>query len=299
MERRSPSSPPVPCRRSSVSPPVPGSKRWMKPSSSPPACCLEGSACISRPRPGRDRGGVSVGSTLRFDGARARAREAAPATLRGAPDLIHAESGSLGRELEEHATRLVEVDGLEPEPVDHRGGPAGSCLDLCSQRELMRLVLHAPCEMVDRATPHMPRLASGPRRHRGTRRIRPPRPRSVPSVLASAAGSPSRPPEMRWSGPDRARGFSRRAAPDLMLRRDGTRLGWREGAARGTADSTSATLRPWGSVRGSAFSPSGSRSRRPAFHSARGAPPTSGRVSGRTASATSLASPCPGTEGAA
>ena len=64
------------------------------------------------------------------------------------------------RQLEQDSARLGEVDRLEPEPVDDRGGPAGGSLDSLAQIELMGLIVHAPGEMVDRAhAPHSaPRL---------------------------------------------------------------------------------------------------------------------------------------------
>src|SRR5687768_14485917 len=67
--------------------------------------------------------------------------------------LVNGEPGPLGRQLEQDAARVLEVDRLEPEAVDDRRRAGPARLDLARDGEFMRLVIHAPGEMVhgDRA----------------------------------------------------------------------------------------------------------------------------------------------------
>src|SRR3954468_20568836 len=70
--------------------------------------------------------------------------------------FVHGEARALGGDLEEHAARLFEVDGTEPEPVDHLGGMRAGLLDLAAHRELFLLVGHAEGHVVDSAGAPLP-----------------------------------------------------------------------------------------------------------------------------------------------
>src|SRR5688500_16806926 len=70
--------------------------------------------------------------------------------------FVHGEARPIGRELEEHAARLLEVDRLEPEAVDDRRGMRTVGNHLIPHVHLMRVVIHAPREMVDAADPPPP-----------------------------------------------------------------------------------------------------------------------------------------------
>src|SRR5580765_6036803 len=72
--------------------------------------------------------------------------------------FVDRETRPIGRELEQHAARLLEVDRLEPEAIDHRRRMMPGRLDARSHLVLMLLVVHAPCEMMN--TAHAPRSAS-------------------------------------------------------------------------------------------------------------------------------------------
>src|SRR4051812_27770801 len=65
--------------------------------------------------------------------------------------FIHREAGSVGRKLEQHATGFLEVDRLEPEPVDGWCRMRARCFDLCPHVMLMLLVVDAPRKVMDGA----------------------------------------------------------------------------------------------------------------------------------------------------
>src|SRR5262245_57723356 len=65
--------------------------------------------------------------------------------------LIHAESRSVCGQLEQHAARLTEIDGVEPKAVDHLGRVRAGLLDLCAHLELMFVIVHAPREVMHAA----------------------------------------------------------------------------------------------------------------------------------------------------
>src|SRR5262245_39199669 len=72
--------------------------------------------------------------------------------------LVGREPGSVGRELEQHAARLLEVHRLEPEPIDDLGRVAAGGDDLFANLMLMLVVVNPPGEMVDAAdAPDAPR----------------------------------------------------------------------------------------------------------------------------------------------
>src|SRR5215471_699535 len=74
--------------------------------------------------------------------------------------LVDREARALGRDLEQHAARFLEVDRLEPEAIDHVGRAAARALDLRADRQLVVEIRHRPREMVDRAdAPRAPALA--------------------------------------------------------------------------------------------------------------------------------------------
>ena len=99
-------------------------------------------------------GSVSGGST-RFDLSRGAAGGTAAARasrrdVRGSSST--AKPGTVGRELEQHAARLLEIDRLEPEAVDHRRRLRAAGASTCARTvELVRVVVDAPGEMVDAA----------------------------------------------------------------------------------------------------------------------------------------------------
>jgi hypothetical protein len=65
--------------------------------------------------------------------------------------LVHGESWTVGGQLEEYAPWLLEVHGLEPEAIEHRRGLSARGLDLAPHDQLMPLIVHTPCEMMDAA----------------------------------------------------------------------------------------------------------------------------------------------------
>src|SRR3712207_2358252 len=65
--------------------------------------------------------------------------------------FIHREPWSIGRELKEHAARFLEVNRLEPEAIDHRGRMLATAGDGCADFRLVRIVIHAPREMMNAA----------------------------------------------------------------------------------------------------------------------------------------------------
>src|ERR1041385_1595814 len=68
-------------------------------------------------------------------------------------------AGAIGRQLEQHAARLAEVNRLEPKAVDHRGRMCSAAQDLFADFELMRLIFHPPCDVMH--APGAPGSASG------------------------------------------------------------------------------------------------------------------------------------------
>src|SRR5262245_18671903 len=75
--------------------------------------------------------------------------------------LVGGEAGTVGRELEQHAARLLEVHRLEPEAIDHLGRVTAGADDLFADVVLMLLVVDTPREMVHAA--HAPRTTSADR----------------------------------------------------------------------------------------------------------------------------------------
>src|SRR5512142_532985 len=71
--------------------------------------------------------------------------------------LVGGEARAFGRELEQHATRLEEVDGLEPKSVDHFRRPTTRLGDPVANLELHALVGNAPGNVMHGA--HAPRAA--------------------------------------------------------------------------------------------------------------------------------------------
>ena len=65
--------------------------------------------------------------------------------------LIHSEPGTVGGDLEQRATRLLEVHRLEPEAIDHRGGMPASRLKATLDCQLGAVVRDTPGDMVDAA----------------------------------------------------------------------------------------------------------------------------------------------------
>src|SRR5437764_178144 len=65
--------------------------------------------------------------------------------------LIDREAGTIRRELEQHAARLLEVDRLEPEAIDYGRRMMPRRFDPRSHLVLMLLVVHAPREVMDAA----------------------------------------------------------------------------------------------------------------------------------------------------
>jgi hypothetical protein len=71
--------------------------------------------------------------------------------------LVGREPRTVGRELEQHPSRFLEIHRLEPEPIDDIGGVPAAGFDLRSHRQLMPLVVDAPREVMDGA--HAPGAA--------------------------------------------------------------------------------------------------------------------------------------------
>src|SRR5829696_3703551 len=65
--------------------------------------------------------------------------------------LIDREPRPVGGELEQHSTRFLEIHRLEPEAIDHRRRAATMRDDLVPHFKLMRIIVHAPREMVHAA----------------------------------------------------------------------------------------------------------------------------------------------------
>src|ERR1700730_6097694 len=65
--------------------------------------------------------------------------------------LVRGEARLCRCELEQHAARLAEVDGLEPETVDQLGRPGAGLQDALPDLQLVLLVPRAPGDMVDRS----------------------------------------------------------------------------------------------------------------------------------------------------
>jgi len=65
----------------------------------------------------------------------------------------------LNRQLEKHAAGLAKIDRLEPETIDHRRRLCSAFDDPLSHFELMRFIIHAPCQMMNAA--RAPRAAGG------------------------------------------------------------------------------------------------------------------------------------------
>src|ERR1700682_5291216 len=65
--------------------------------------------------------------------------------------LVRGEAGPCRCELEQHAARLAEVDGTEPETVDQLGWPGAGLQDALPDLQLVLLVPRAPGDMVDRS----------------------------------------------------------------------------------------------------------------------------------------------------
>ena len=65
--------------------------------------------------------------------------------------LVGREPRTVGRDLEQHAAWFLEVHRLEPEAIDDAGRVSAGALHLRPHRQLMRVVVHAPGEVVHRA----------------------------------------------------------------------------------------------------------------------------------------------------
>src|SRR5688500_14875711 len=65
--------------------------------------------------------------------------------------FVHGEARPVGRDLEQHAAGLEEVHRLEPEPVDHLRRPAVRRRNALANRELRRIVRHAPRDVMHAA----------------------------------------------------------------------------------------------------------------------------------------------------
>src|SRR5262245_30576893 len=65
--------------------------------------------------------------------------------------LVSSEARSVRRKLEEHTSRLAEIDRLEPEAIDHWRHPGSNVFDLATYRQLVLLVVHAPRQVMDSA----------------------------------------------------------------------------------------------------------------------------------------------------
>src|SRR4051812_18622966 len=76
--------------------------------------------------------------------------------------LVGGEAGAVGGELEQHAARLEEVDGLEPETIDHFGRTTVGLLHPLAHGKLRFVVCYAPCDVMhcSRAPPAAPDVAT-------------------------------------------------------------------------------------------------------------------------------------------
>ena len=78
--------------------------------------------------------------------------------------FVNREAGAFGCQLEQHAARFSEIDGLEPETIDHRRRLTARALDLLAHGELLVLVGNAPRQVMNaadapRAAPRVWRFA--------------------------------------------------------------------------------------------------------------------------------------------
>ena len=97
-------------------------------------------------------GGDCAAGSASPRGARGAARAAAAgaATRRGARRLVDVEARPAGGQLEQHAARLAEVDGVEVLAVDDRGGMRPPRRHPLAPRLLLGVVLGGPRDVVDR-----------------------------------------------------------------------------------------------------------------------------------------------------
>ena len=65
--------------------------------------------------------------------------------------FINREAWTFGSELEKDAARFLEIDGLEPESIDYRGRLCAFLGDTLAHFELMRLIVHAPGDVMNAA----------------------------------------------------------------------------------------------------------------------------------------------------
>src|SRR3954462_13994019 len=70
--------------------------------------------------------------------------------------LVHRETRRIGGDLEEHSTGLLEVDRVEPEPVDHRRGLRARRQDPLPYLELLFVIGDAEGHVVDGAGAPLP-----------------------------------------------------------------------------------------------------------------------------------------------
>src|SRR5438132_13891622 len=92
------------------------------------------------------------GLTLRFQPRRQPELRAKDVT-----GLINREAGIVGRDLEQHAAGLAEVDRPEIPAVPHRAHAQPLFEDLPAPPLLGLLIRRSPCYVVDRANCHWPR----------------------------------------------------------------------------------------------------------------------------------------------
>jgi hypothetical protein len=65
--------------------------------------------------------------------------------------FVDCETGPVGRKLEQHSAGLEKIHRLEPEPIDHFGGPAPRALDAFTYDQLRRNVGDPPRHVMDAA----------------------------------------------------------------------------------------------------------------------------------------------------
>jgi hypothetical protein len=65
--------------------------------------------------------------------------------------LVDCEPRTVRRQLEQHAARLEEVHRLEPESIDHWRRPPPSLVHMPAHFLLMRIVIHAPGDVMHAA----------------------------------------------------------------------------------------------------------------------------------------------------
>ena len=99
-------------------------------------------------------GGRTPSIPLRCGSSHGGSTSASP---RWAGIFVRREPRTVGRDLEQHAAGLPEVHRLEPEPIDDAGRVSAGRLDLRPHGQLMRVIVHAPGQMVHRA--HAPAAA--------------------------------------------------------------------------------------------------------------------------------------------